>query len=150
MVESGWVENGRGRTLVRASWLELELAGVDCAAIGQRLDEERRDPGPELRVLGIRMRTRTNDTPVFLARPGVLRVEWLGQRMLEALREVVEIAPELRVELDQALGTALEPRVQALCARGLRMEALELARRERKLSLAEARELVESLEKRAA
>ncbi len=150
VVESGWVDNGRGRTLVRTSWLELELADVDGAAIEQRLDAERRDPGPEVRVLGIRMRTRMNDTPVFLARPGALRVEWLGKRMLEALREVVEIAPELRIELDQALGSGLEPRVKALCARGMRMEALELARRERKLSLAEAKELVESLEKRAA
>lgn len=150
VVESGWVDNGRGRTLVRTSWLELELVDVDSAAIERRLDEERRDRGPEVRVLGIRMRTRVNDTPVFLARPGVLRVEWLGKRMLEALREVVEIAPELRVELDRALGNELEPRVRALCARGMRMEALELARRERKLSLAEARQLIESLEKRAA
>jgi hypothetical protein len=148
--ESCWIANARGRQLVRRSWLELELEGVDTAALEKRLDEERRDQGPEIRVLGIRTHARFNDTPVFVARPGVLRVEFLGQAMLEALREQVEIAPEQKIDLDSALGSELEPRVRALCVRGMEMAARELVRRERGLSWTEAKEYVEGLGRKAA
>lgn len=150
VVESGWMRGRNGKTRVRTAWLELELANVDCAAIERRLDEERREQGPEVRRLGIRMRTRFGGTSVFFARPGVLRVEWLGKRMLEALREEVEISPVLELDLDAALGTELEPRVRALCARGMRMAAHELVRRERRVSWTDARTFVEETEKRAA
>jgi len=150
VLESGWIASSKGKTLVRQNWLELELQGVDCAAIERRLAEERAEQGPEIRVLGIKTRTRFNEMPAYFVRPGVLRVTWLGQGMLDALREEVEVAPELKLDLEQALGTELEPRVRALCARGMQITAYELLRRERGLSLADAKQFVEDAEKRAA
>jgi len=150
VIESGWVQSAKGKTLVRASWLELELQGVDCAPIEKRLAEERAEQGPEIRVLGIRTRTRFNEMPAYFVRPGVLRVQWLGKGMLEALREQVEVAPDAKIDLEQALGTELEPRVKALCARGLNIAAYELLRNERGLSLADAKRFVEDVERKAA
>jgi hypothetical protein len=150
VTESGWIANERGRTLVHKSWLELELRDVACAPLEQRLAEERAEQGPQIRVLGIRTRTRFDEQPVFLARPGVLRVEWLGRGMLEALREVVAVAEDIELDLDQALGTELEPRVRALCARGMQFSAYELLRRERGLSLPAAKRHVEELARKAA
>ena len=101
-------------------------------------------------MLGIKTRTRFNDSPVFLVRPGVLRVEWLGKAMLEALREEVEVAPDLKLDLEEVLGAEFEPRVRALCARGMQMAALDLVRRERRLSLTDAKKFVDDLGRKAA
>jgi len=150
VIESGWVKSSKGKTLVRANWLELELQGVDCAPIEQRLAEERAEQGPEMRVMGIRTHTRFNEMPAYFVRPGVLRVQWLGKGMLEALREQVEVAPDEKIDLEQALGTELEPRVKALCARGLKIAAYELLRNERGLSLVDAKRFVEDAERKAA
>jgi hypothetical protein len=150
VTESGCIAVERGRTLVHKNWLELELRDVDCVPVERRLAEERAEQGPQLRVLGIKTRSRFNEMPVFLARPGVLRVEWLGKGMLDALREVVEVDEDVKLDLDQALGTELEPRVRALCARGLQISAFELLRRERGMSLPAAKRLVEELARRAA
>jgi len=135
---------------MHSSWLELELQNVDCAPIEKRLAEERAEQGPQIRVLGIKTRTRFNDSPAYFVRPGVLRVEWLGNGMLLALHEVVEIAPEVQIDLDQALGTALEPRVKAYCDRGWQIAAHRLVQRERGLSWSEAKKFVEELGRRAA
>lgn len=150
VIESGTIASSRGRTLVRQTWLELELQGADCAPVEKRLAEERAEQGPEIRVLGIKTRTRFDEMPAYFVRPGVLRVQWLGKGMLDALREVVEVAPDLKLDLDAALGTELEPRVKALCARGMQMNAYELLRRERGLSLKDAQEFVERAERKAA
>src|SRR5258706_9972019 len=148
--ETGWIASSKGKQLVRSSWLELELQGVDSAPIEKRLAEERAEQGPQFRVLGIKTRSRFNDSPAFFARPGVLRVEWLGQGMLDALRELVEIAPDVKVDLDQALGTELEPRVRAYCDRGWQIAAHRLVQRERGLSWVEAKKFVEELARKAA
>ena len=148
--ETGWIASSKGRRLVRSSWLELELQGVDCAPIEMRLAQERAEQGPPIRVLGIKTRTRFNDTPAFFVRPGVLRVEWLGAGMLAALRETTEIAPDLKVDLDQELGTQLEPRVKAYCDRGWQIAAHALVQRERGLSWSEAKKFVEEVGRKAA
>jgi len=150
VTESGWIANSKGKTYMRSSWLELELQNVECAPIEKRLAEERAEQGPQIRVLGIKTRTRFNDSPAYFVRPGVLRVEWLGNGMLLALHEVVEIAPEVQIDLDQALGTALEPRVKAYCDRGWQIAAHRLVQRERGLSWSEAKKFVEELGRKAA
>jgi hypothetical protein len=150
VTESGWISNAHNRVFVRKNWLELELRDAACAPLEQRLAEERAEQGPQIRVLGIRTRTRFDEQPVFVTRPGVLRVEWLGRGMLEALREVVAVAEDVELDLDQALGTDLEPRVRALCARGMQFSAYELLRRERGMSLPAAKRHVEELARKAA
>ncbi len=150
VTETGWIANSKSRTYMQSSWLELELQHVDCAPIEQRLAEERADQGPQIRVLGIKMRTRFNESPAYFARPGVLRIEWLGKAMLEALREQVEVLPDLKVDLDAALGTELEPRVKAYCERGWEMAARALVQRERGLSWSEAKKFVEEVGRKAA
>jgi len=150
VIESGWIQNSRGKTLLRGSWLELELRNVDCVPIEKRLAEERADQGPEIRVLGIKTRSRFDEMPAYFVRPSVLRVEWLGRGMLDALRKEVEVAEDLKLDLDQALGTELEPRVQALCTRGMRIAAYELLCRERGLSLGEAKKFIEEHGRKAA
>jgi len=150
VTESGTITSSRGRTLVRQTWLELELQDVDCAPVEKRLAEERAEQGPEIRVGGIQTRTRFNEMPAYFVRPGVLRVQWLGKGMLDALRELVEVAPDAKIDLEQALGTELEPRVRALCARGMRMNAYTLLRLERGLSLSDAKKYVDEVERKAA
>jgi hypothetical protein len=150
VTESGWISNARNRVFVRKNWLEIELRDAACAPLEQRLAEERAEQGPQIRVLGIRTRTRFDEQPVFVARPGVLRVQWLGRGMLEALREVVAVAEDVELDLDQALGTELEPRVEALCARGMKFCAYELLCRQRGMSLPAAKRHVEELARKAA
>jgi hypothetical protein len=150
VVEAGWIANSKGRTYMRSSWLELELQNVDCGPIERRIAEERADQGPQIRVLGIKMRTRFNESPAYFVRPGVLRIEWLGKGMLAALREQVEVLPDLKLDLEQALGTELEPRVRAYCDRGWDMAARALVQRERGLSWSEAKKFVEEHRRKAA
>lgn len=143
----------RGRnghaTLERKNWIELELRGIDTSALERLLAAERVRPGPERSFLGVRGRSRSNHAPVFLDRPGVLRLDWVGAGALRALGEHVEVAPRLTIDLDRLAGD-VDTRMRALLARGKRMAAIELARRELGLSLADARRRADELERRAA
>lgn len=148
--ESYWITSTTTRRIVSRNWLELELQGVDLAPLEARLDEERRDPGPEMRVLGIRTHVRSGDVPVFVAGPNRLRVQLLRPAMVEALREQVEITPTEKVRLEFGPGTELEPRVRELYMRGQQMIAADLVRRERGVTLVEAKKFVEDAVKKAA
>ena len=136
-------------TLQLERWLELELAGVDAEELARLAAAERTRPGPERSFLGIRRRERSNHVPVFVARPGVLRIDWVGGGALRALAEHLPIGPKLTLDLDRQPGD-LDTRLRALLARGNRMAAHELVRNELGLSLAEARGRVEEIERKAA
>ena len=88
------------RTIERKRWLEIELASVDTRELEALVARERTRPGPEGSFLGLRGRSRSSHVPVFVARPGAVRVEWLGGA-LEALRERVEIRQPLKLDLDR-------------------------------------------------
>ena len=82
--------------------------------------------------------------PVFVARPGVVRAEWLGG-VPGALGGRVELRQTLKVDLDRR--GDVDERMRELLARGNRMAACELARTELGLSLAEAHGRVEELDR---
>jgi hypothetical protein len=142
---------GRGgaTTLERKCWIELEVAGVETAALERLVAAERTRHGPERTFLGVRGRSRSNHVPVFVDRPGVLRVDWLGRGALRALGNHIPIGRQHTLDLDKQPGD-VEARLRALLARGNRMAAHELARTELGLSLTEARGRVEELERKAA
>jgi len=150
VVERSTRRGQRGQeTLERKSWLELELAGGDTRELERLVASERERPGPERSFLGIRGRARSNHVPVFVERPGVLRIDWVGGDPLRVLGQHVEVGPRLTLDLDRQPGD-LDARLRALLARGNRVAALELVRNELGLSLTEARQRVEELEHRAA
>jgi hypothetical protein len=143
------------RGTVERSWLELELcAGADTRALERLLTHERERPAPESSFLGVRSRTRFGHVPVFVARPGVVRVEWLGARVLRALERHLAIGEPRRHDLalgpDGASPADLDARLRQLCLRGQRIGAVALARRELGLSLAAARAHVERVAGEAA
>jgi hypothetical protein len=86
---------------------------------------------------------------VFVERPGVLRVDWVGGGMLRALERHIALGPKLTVDLDRQPGD-LDTRLRALLARGNRFAAFELARRELGLSPTEAKRRVDEIERKAA
>ena len=146
--EHGLGDGGR----VTTPWLELELRG-GTEELARFLAHERERPAPQRSVLGMKGRMRSGHVPVFVARDGVVRVEWLGNRVLRALASHVTIDEPRRHELAGAAeGTALDldARVLALCRRGQRLAAIDLARRELGLSLVRAREHVERVAAEAA
>jgi hypothetical protein len=87
--------------------------------------------------------------PVFVERPGVLRIEWVGGDPLRALGQHVEVGPKLTLDLDRRSGD-FEARLRGLLVRGDRLAAVELVRNELGLSLSDARRRVEELEHKAA
>ncbi len=140
---------GGAQTLERKSWIELELAGLDTAELERLIAAERARPGPERSFLGMRGRARSNHVAVFVDRPGLLRIDWVGRDALRALGEHLEIGKQLTLDLDKQPGD-VETRLRARLARGNRMASIELARKELGLSLTEARSRVEELERKAA
>ncbi|MBK7643797.1 MAG: hypothetical protein IPJ19_12255 [Planctomycetes bacterium] len=148
--ESRSSADAHDRSRVYSYRIEIELAGVDTTPIAERLAAEQKDPGPRQRFLGIPYNSRFNETPVIVARPGVLQLEYLGRRMLRTLGTLVEVAPDREVDLDRDLGGALEQRVQALCERGMRLDAVALLRHERGMSLTQAKLFTDRFVKQAA
>jgi hypothetical protein len=143
--------HGRAGPVVRAHWLELELAGADTTVLERIVRAERERPGPETRFLGIRSRTRFRHVPLHVAAPGVLRVEWLGRALPRALAAAgVALAARHDLDLAQTHGPDLDARLAELVRRGDRMAAITLARTELGLSLRETRDLVERMGREAA
>jgi hypothetical protein len=136
------------RSRAQKRWVELTLTGVDTEPLSAWLAAERTRPAPMTRMLGIRASTRFLHTPVVVPRPGVVYVEWLGRAMLRALAEQVSTSAAREIALDAPSERPLEARLAELVARGESIAAVALAREERKLSLAEARSLVEDVERR--
>jgi len=134
---------------VRRAWIELELRGSDAAELARALREERERPAPEGSFLGVKGRTRFGHVPVFVARAGVVRIEWLGRAALRALEAYLPIEEPRALDLARGHAT-LDARLTVLCARGERMEAIAIVRHELGLSLTDARAHVERLAHAAA
>ena len=150
VVERSTRRGQRGHeTLERKSWIELELAGGETGEVARLVATERERPGPERSFLGLRSRSRSNHVPVFVERPGVLRVDWVGGDPLRVLGQHVQVGPKLTLDLDKQPGD-VDTRLRTLLARGNRLAAYELARNEIGLSLAEAKRRVEELDRKAA
>lgn len=126
-------------------WIDLELKDEDTTELARLCSTERTRPAPERKFLFVRSRTRFSDEPVTVPRSGIVRIQRVDKRMSAALAEHVQVANEVQAALD--LDSAdLDTTVRALCRRGERIAAVALVRRTRRLSLAEAREYVDSLE----
>ncbi|NOT30489.1 MAG: hypothetical protein HOP15_08590 [Planctomycetes bacterium] len=143
----------RGQTVT--SWLELELSHAqDSEELARVLAHERERPAPQSSFLGIKSRTRFGHVPVFVARPGVVRVDWLGRGVLRALAAHVTLGQTQKLDLavapDGKTPLELDTRLRELWRRGERIGAMSLARRELGLSLTDAREHVERLGREAA
>lgn len=130
------------RTPPTRRWIELELASADTTPLEEWLAAEARREPPERKRFGIRWRTRFHHVPVLVPRPGIVRLEWLGRGLWKVLAERVRVEEARAVRLgDPAL--PLETRVAECVARGDELTAIALARKERDLSLADAKSLVE-------
>jgi len=130
-------------------WLELTLTG-DTRALDAAVRSERTKQGPTRVFLGIRSRSRSQDVPVFVSSPGVVRVAW-KRGMLEALADGVAIVPTRSVDLDATLSDrSVDERCRARIERGDRVDAIEIARAELGVGLTEAVRRVDELERRAA
>lgn len=145
---------GGRRADARKPWLELELrSGVDSDALARLLDHERERPAPQASFLGVTSRARFGHVPVFVAGPGLVRVEWLGRGMLRALEPHLAIGAAREAALGKAADggtTDLDTRLRELCLRGEHLSATALARTELGLSLLEAKTHVERLARAAA
>jgi hypothetical protein len=129
-------------------WLQLELTGVDTAALEALVRNERERRGPERRFLGVRSRSRFGHAPVFVPAPGVVHAPWLGRAVLRALEPFVPLAETL--ERDASRQDDPEERLKELIQRGERLRAVEHARATLGLSLSAAQERVKQLGRRAA
>ncbi len=136
-----------GRYPVRHAWLELCTHGSDTAQVAEAVARERLREGPARGFLGISTRSRAHHVPVFVAEPGVLRVEWRGKRLLDALPAHVERLSErvVRFGEQRSSGRATREEVAALARRGDRMSAVELLRESEGIGLTEAVRLVDEL-----
>jgi len=139
----------------QTSWLEIELARTgsaisDTTRLKALCEAERERRAPEKHGRFMSSRWRSNHVPVFVPSAGCVRVEWLGARTLRELGRHVTVGDARRVNLDDASTADITTRLRQLCERGDRMAACELARRELRISLTEARDLVESAARKAA
>lgn len=73
-------------------WLEIELAGVETGPLARLVDEERTRPGPRKRTLGVSSSGRFGHVPVFVAKPGTVRTDWLGRAVLRTLEAHTTVA----------------------------------------------------------
>ena len=138
-----WDLRSRGETTTRYdAFLELALAGVDTSPLADAVRAEAGRPAPERSFLGVRVRTKVLDRPVFVEQPGIVRVRW-KRGMLAALEGRVRIGEELKVR-----AASTPDRIPDLVRRGDRMGAIAAARAQGAKSLAEARSLVEEVERR--
>jgi hypothetical protein len=129
-------------------WLQIELAGVDTGRLEGLVRAERERRGPETKHFGITSRGRFGHVPVFVASPGVLRIDWLGAGPLRAFAP--HAAVEERLEFDLEHVPDLDARLADLVRRGARLEAVQLARRQLGVSLIEARDLLDTLARKSA
>lgn len=141
-VERWDVDLGGGSTTQDHAFLELALPGVDTAPLAEIVRLEAARVPQERSFLGVRVRTKVHDRPVFVEEPGIVRVRW-KRGMLSTLEGRVRIEPRQTVRREPD-GTSLLDLVR----RGDRMTAIQAARRGTVRSLAEARNLVEEVERR--
>lgn len=135
-------------------WIELELA-IDAAPLASALATERARPGVmEKRWYG-KSSTLYKDYPVLMQTPPFLRIAWRvvpgASVLLNALRNRVEIAPEVTVRenfsnLDAFTPEQQEKRLRELKQRGQTIAAIYLARKLYGCDLTEAKKYIEGLQ----
>jgi hypothetical protein len=143
VVERWDLDRGDESTTRLDAFLELALAGVDTAPLAEAVRAEAARVPPERSFLGVRVRTKVLDRPVFVAEPGIVRVRW-KRGLLAALEGRVRIEPPRKARMGSGPGRVLD-----LVRRGDRLAAIAAARSEGARSLAEARSLVEEVERGA-
>jgi len=129
-------------------YLEIDCT-ADTAVVAQAVGTERSRVPPQRSLLGVKMRTKSNDVPVFVPDAGTVRVQW-KRGMLGALEGLTHVEEMRKDDISGALTTATtEQRCLALLQRGEKIAAVESARQGYGVDLAEARRRVEQLEKMA-
>jgi hypothetical protein len=142
VVESFARGSDEDRYQAKKIWVELELCGASTGELEARLLLERNRPAPSSRILGVRVASRFQHTPVVVPRAGVVQIEWLGRSLWRALEGRVKQVEPRQVDLDAPNPRGLEGRIAALVARGEELAAVDLAREERRMSLTQARSLI--------
>lgn len=137
------------RTPAARRWIELELARVDTMPLVEWLAAETRRQPPERKRFGVRWRSRYHHVPVLVPQSGVVRLEWLGRGLWNVLAERMRVEEPRETQLGDP-EQPLETRVAECVARGDEFAAIALARRERQLTLTEAKSLVERVRSGAA
>jgi hypothetical protein len=149
----------RASTKHREVYLELQVDEAIAAEIKQRIDAEQRRETPPHRALGGLLQTRVsrNSALVRVHNASALRILFssstyrltpgLKRLLTELARDVpVDNAPAIRSESWQELSPAeCDGLIRSLAAQGRVIEATRLAQTTKKISLAAARELVDSL-----
>jgi hypothetical protein len=135
-------------------WIELELT-IDPAPLASALATERARPGvTEKRWYGTSA-TLYQDYPVLMQKPPFLRVAWRvvpgASVLLNAMRQRIEIAPEVTVRenfsnLDALTPEQQEKRLRELNQRGQTIAAIYLARKLYGCDLTEAKRYIEGLQ----
>ncbi len=143
VVERWDLQGRRERTTRWDAFLELSIAGADTTPLDEAVRAEAARPAPERSFLGVRVRTKVLDRPVFVDAPGIVRVRW-KRGMLSALEGRVRIEGKRKVRMGS--GSDLVP---DLVRRGDRLAAIAAVRAQGAKNLAEARSLVEEVERRA-
>lgn len=129
VIERRIERNRQRRTSIRVPWIEVECLNeqaTDELEIACFLERTREAPATE--GAGIRSRTKHHHVPVLVPTPGRVRIEW-DRGLFQALSRELEVAPELDIDLDQALETLdVETRARELLRRGQRMGAVRTLR----------------------
>ncbi len=142
--------DSKGDATVRGqSYLELRLKHTET-------NESKRAVASEATVKNDesgRSLSRFHHRPVWVAEPGLIRVDWRGPGMLRAMPPQVAIEPTAKT--GDISGTSEErgradDRIVELIEQGQRMSAIRLIRRQYHLSLRDAREFVDELTSRTA
>jgi len=136
-------------------YVELELSG-DTAALAAALASERGESAPEMKRWYGSSSTLYLDYPVTLDSPPFLRIHWdvspRAKKFLDALRPFTQIAAPISIKQDFTRLLSLAPEAQkqqlrVLAQRGDVITAAYLARHLYRCSLAEATQLISSLQR---
>jgi hypothetical protein len=150
-VEERWTQRtSHEARLEMRSFLELELAGVDTGPLAEAVRVESAKPAPEHAWFGVKIRSKAVDVPVFVQSPGVVRVQW-RRGMLGALEEHVRVLEKRKVNLNAEFASkGTIEHCRELLQRGEKIEAIEVARKDLGIGIADARDRVEEIDRRVA
>ena len=119
----------QSRAIVRSTWIELACEREDATAeLEIACFLERTREAPETKSLGVRSRTKHHNVAVYVPSPGRVRVAW-NRGLFERLSREVKVAPEIKVDLDEAFEPLeVEARALELLRRGERIGAAKVLR----------------------
>lgn len=136
--------------------IELELSG-EIKGLGEALDTERSEPAPEEKHWYGKSSTLYRDYPVSVSAPNAIRIHWDVspgiKAFLEALRPYTAIGEPVSSTQDftqmKSLGSDQQKeKLRELVARGQMITAISEARRLNGGTLAEAKDMVEALDRK--